>query len=469
MRVASWLVLCVLCVPLHASELPDQLEEYFGYCHENGMFNGVVLVKQGGEVVYEQALGLADFSDSRPLDLDTAFYLASVSKQFTCMAAMILAEQGKLSLEAPLTDYFPEFTGFGDDVRVTHLMTHTSGIPDHYTLLQDAPAGLDNERVVEILLEHGALDFAPGTEYSYSNGAYVLLSMIIGRAAEQDFPVVMNELIFEPLGMTRTQVVHGSPPEITNRALGYAGDGSLDDYQLLTTGAGGMYTTVGDLSRWDDALAAGTLVSEEMMERAYTRAVLADGSATSYGFGWIIVGDGQRVWHSGGLAGFATVLFRDRGKGDTLIMLSNQGSATPGMQTLVEAVGAMLAGGRARLPAIPVAAELREIIDSEGVEAALARYETIRAEEADRFDLSEEQLNALGYEYAGAGDLEVAAALLARNCEAHPEAFNTWDSLGEIQLMQGLRAESLASYTRSYELNPANAHAGRMIEELKGD
>jgi CubicO group peptidase (beta-lactamase class C family) len=449
--------------------LSDELGEYFGYCHQNGMFNGAVLVKQGGQVVYQQALGLADFSDGRELDLETAFYLASVSKQFTCMAAMMLAEAGELSLDAPLTEYLPEFEGFGDDVRVVHLMTHTSGIPDHYQLLQAAPAGLTNEAVVETLLEHGALDFAPGTEYSYSNGAYVLLSMIIARAAEQDFPAVMHQKIFEPLGMTRTRVVDTSPPEVTNRALGYGEDGSLDDYQLLTTGPGGMYTTVGDLSRWDDALAAGTLVSEEMMERAYTRAVLADGSVTGYGFGWLIVGDGQRVWHSGRLAGFATVLFRDRSKGDTVILLSNQGAATPGMQTFVEAVGAMLAGGSARLPAIPVATPLRALIDSEGVEAALMRYDQIRAEEADRYDLSENQLNSLGYEYAGSGDLETAAALLTRNCEVYPEAFNTWDSLGEIQLLQGRRVESLVSYTRSFELNPANAHAERMIKELQAD
>ncbi|RKY17871.1 MAG: hypothetical protein DRQ55_14755 [Planctomycetota bacterium] len=470
MRFASWLMLCVVCAPVFAanttSELEEGLETYFAHCHEYGLFNGTVLVKQGGEVVYERALGAADLRDGRALDLDSAFYLASVSKQFTSMAAMMLVDEEKLSLDSPLTDTFPEFAGFGEGVLVRHLMTHTSGIPDHYQLLQAAPAGLTNERVLEVLVEHGALDFAPGTQWAYSNGGYVLLSMLVARAAGQSFRDFMQERIFTPLGMTRTQVVDSSSPALTNRALGFGADGALDDYELFTTGAGGMYTTVGDLSRWDDALASGELVSERLMQLAFTQALLEDGSRTQYGFGWFVHDDGRRVWHSGGLNGFGTMLFRDRSSGDTLIVLCNQRAASLGMFDFAEAIGALLAGVQPALPDIPVAGELRTLISTQGVEAALARYDVIRQSEAERYDLSEEQLNTLGYEYAQSGELDIALALLAKNCEVFPDAANTWDSLGEIQLLQGEREQALQSYTRSLELNPDNSHAVEVVGEL---
>ncbi len=449
-----------------AEDVAAALDAWCTYAHENGLLDGCVLVKQGGETVYAGAFGAADPATGRPTSLDTAFYLASVSKAFTCMGAMVLAERGELDLDAPLTDFFPEFAGFGDDVRVHHLMTHTSGVPDHYRLLGEAPDGLTNDRVLEVLVEHGALDFVPGTEHRYSNGGYVVLSMVVAQAAGTSFREFMDEAVFGPAGMTRTTVWDETEPDVGDRAVGSTRGGRPDDYHLYTTGAGGIFTTVGDLALWDDALAEGTLVDGELLERAFTPAVLADGTATSYGFGWGIAQGGRLVHHSGGLAGFVTLLVRDRATRDTVILLCNR---PPGFDVydLADAARAALDGREPALPRIPVDVVVRALIEAEGAEAALARYDAIRAEEADRYDLREGLLNALGYEYAQAGDLETAHAVLEKNCEAYPDAFNTWDSLAEIQWMLGRKDEALANYRRSLALEPDNANAARMIAEIE--
>jgi CubicO group peptidase (beta-lactamase class C family) len=399
----------------------------------------VVLVARDSEVLYERALGAADDRDERPLDVDTAFYLASVSKQFTALGALILVDEGKLSYDDELTGFFPELA-FAKGVTIQHLLTHTSGVPDHYKLLDAAPDGLTNEQVVELLASQGELDFEPGTAYSYSNGAYVLLSLIVGQAAEQPFADFMAERVFEPLGMGRTLVYDEREPDVGARAVGFAADGSLDDYTLYTTGAGGMYSTVGDLALWDAALRDGRLVKAETLGRAYTPVRLADGSIRPYGFGWQLAQtpDGRVVHHGGGMAGFRTSIVRNIDNGTTLILLTNHG-ADAMIGAITVAAGAILNGMDPRLPTIPGAVALRRLIETEGLAAALASYDgflAAPAAPAAPYDLDENQLNQLGYEYLQAGHIDVSLALFKKNVEVFPDSSNTHDSLGEARAHQ---------------------------------
>ena len=463
------LLLVALCANATASDVAERLADYFGYCAENGMFNGAVLVKDDGETVYSGAFGIADPTTGEALEVDSAFYLASVSKQFTSMAAMVLAEAGELDLDDPLVKYFPGFEGFADDVRVHHLMQHTSGLPDHYRLLGGVPEGLDNERVRALLVEHGRLDFEPGAEYRYSNGGYVMLSMLVGKAGGASYREVLTERVLEPLGMQHTVVYDKTGPRVEKRAVGFRSGGALDDYTIFTTGAGGMFSTVVDLALWETGLDG--LVSEEMLERAYTPPLLTGGGTSDYGFGWIVrnAGGKRLVTHSGGLAAFATYIIRDLGSRDAFIILSNRSDALVDFGELTQSIAMILEGMSPALPRIPISRVLQELIDAEGIDAALARYEEIWTSDATRYDLREGLLNELGYSYVTAGELDIAVAIFARNTESYPRSSNPWDSLAEAQLLKGMKAEALENYRRALELDPGNTNAAAIVARLEAE
>ena len=305
----------------------DQLEDLMAHCHKNGMFNGTILVADDGEVIFKRAFGYAE-KEKRKLNSKSVFYLASVSKQFTTMAIMILKEEGKLNYENTLNEYFPEFPDYARNVTIHHLMTHTSGIPDHFRLGAYKP-DLTNREVLEQLTKQDTLDFEPGSTYSYSNGGYVLLSLIVEKASGQPFHSFMKDKIFNPLKMNSTLVYDESKPKIENRALGYNQSGGLDDYDILTTGAGGMFSNVEDLYKWDRSLYTEKIISAESLEEAYTTISLSNGETSNYGYGWAISEeDGNKVVsHGGSLSGYRTFIKRFLDTKSSYIILSNNGNA----------------------------------------------------------------------------------------------------------------------------------------------
>ena len=145
----------------------EKIDEFLSYCSENGMFNGTLCIMDGEDVIYKNAFGIADQSKDQKLTTGHAFYLASVSKQFTAMAVMILKEQGLLDYDDNLREYFPEFPSYADNVKIVNLMTHTSGIPDHFRLGANKP-DLTNNDVLELLVKQDSLNFTPGENIVYS-------------------------------------------------------------------------------------------------------------------------------------------------------------------------------------------------------------------------------------------------------------------------------------------------------------
>ena len=310
----------------HNSQLAGNIDSLMNAFHERGLFNGTLLVSQNNKVVYRNAFGHADFSAGIKLTPESSFYLASVSKQFTTMAIMILKEKGKLSYEDKLSDYFPDFPDYAKTVTIRHLMTHTSGIPDHFRL-NAYKAGLNNDDVYNLLIQQKALDFTPGSRFSYSNGGYVLLSMIVAKVSNQPFHEFMKNDIFLPLQMENTLVYHRAAPAIADRAVGYNAFGFLDDYEILTTGAGGMYSNIDDLFQWEQALKDHRLIPKNVLLEAYEPYVLSSGDTSYYGFGWGINAEKNYVDHSGGFSGYRAYLRRYLKSGDAIILLTNKGDA----------------------------------------------------------------------------------------------------------------------------------------------
>ena len=469
----SLLIAFILVLPTTAqsngsSEKVEAIDQLMQHCYDYGIFNGTILVTQEGKEIYSNALGYADKNKGRQLNKTTSVYLASVSKQFTTMAIMILKEQNKLSYDNVLADYFPEFPEYAKSVTIRQMMQHTSGIPDHYRLGAYKP-GLSNEDVYNLLLDQ-VLDFKSGDRFSYSNGGYVLLSMIVAKVADQPFHEFMKANIFDPLGMTNTLVYDDSKPEIEDRAVGYNANGDLDDYDILTTGAGGMYSNIYDLHKWDQALYTESLVSKETLEEAFTPAQLNNGGYTQYGFGWgVSENDGKKsVQHSGGLAGYRTFIKRNLYDNSGYIILTNHGNQS-NLTPIYRALDAILANESYEMPRVPLSSELSKLLAKKSADNAISKMEKLMASDANKYEIDEFGINSLGYTYFGDGELETALAIFQFNVQKNPEASNPYDSLGEVQLALGDTLQAINNYKKSYKLDPNNTNAIDVLKRIGVD
>ena len=432
--------------------------------HQNNQFNGTVLVAENGKVLFKGAFGYGDYLAKRKLVVESPCYLASVSKQFTTMAVMLLKEKGKLNYDDPLSKYFPEFPDYAKDVSIRQMMNHTSGIPDHYGLGIYKP-GLTNDDVFQTLIKQEKLDFAPGEKYSYSNGAYIMLSMIVEKISGQPFPVYMKENIFTPLEMDNTCVFDEKTPAIKNRAIGYTPAWTKEDYEIFTTGAGGMYSTVEDLFKWDQALYSEKLISQKTLDEAFTSTKLNDGSVTGYGYGWGIgenADGGKIVRHSGGLNGFRTFIERDLLHKQTIILLTNNGSTY--LNGILAAIRNIQNGKEYEIPKINIGQKVHALIGDIGLEKALLRYSELKANDTGEYDFSETHLNDLGYYFMSEKDYPTAIAIFRQNVKSYPDGFNTYDSLAEAYM-----ESSIANYKKSLELNPGNENAKNMLKKMGVD
>jgi len=442
------------------------IDSLMQYSHENGVFNGTILVAEEGKIIYQEAMGLANKDSQERLTIESQFYLASVSKQFTTMAVMILKEQGKLSYDDNLTDFFRDFAKFADEVNIRHLMTHTSGIPDHYRLGAYKP-GLNNDDVYKLLSKVDSLDFEPGSTFLYSNGGYVLLSMIVENVSGQPYHVFMHENIFQPLELNQTLIYNQSDPEVPQRVTGYHALGAVDDYEIYTLGAGGMYSNIIDLHKWDQSLYANELISEHTKEEAFEPFTLSNGELSNYGFGWGLnrTDSTNVVSHTGGLNGFRTYLGRNIADQQTIIMLTNMGDAFE-RSPIVDAINDILNGQDFELPKIPIALVLGQT-PYKTAQELINTYQSLKEENLEKYDFGEGQLNYLGYYLMNEReDLETAIGIFKLNIELYPEAFNVYNSMGEAYMKNGDYDKAVASYDMSLELNPDNQNAIEMLKKI---
>ncbi|HSZ33981.1 MAG TPA: serine hydrolase domain-containing protein [Puia sp.] len=313
----------------HIKNNGERIGELMTALNRRGDFNGTILVAENGNIIYDTAFGFANLITREPLNDSSVFYLASVSKQFTAMAIMILKEQNKLSYCDTLTKFFPQFPAYANKITIRHLLTHTSGLPDYFAMDNFYKPGLNNQDVLNALIAQKELKFYPGNEFSYSNSGYVMLAMIVEKVSGKPLNVFMKEFIFDPRGMKNTLVYDSSRPVIRNRAVVFNKNGELDDYNILTAGDGGIYSTTHDLFLWDQSLYQHKLVDSTTLAEAFHETKLNDGSPSYYGFGWAITGNSNNkiVHHNGGLNGYRTAIYRDMENHNTIILLTNKGNA----------------------------------------------------------------------------------------------------------------------------------------------
>ena len=299
-----------------------------------------VLVVRGGQVVFRRAYGLADLDPARPATPATEYRLASLTKEFTALAVMLLARDGKLRYDEPIGFLLPGLGPRVSKLTVRQLLTHTSGIWDYEDLIPDSQtAQVSDADVLALVAHRDTLYFPPGTRFQYSNTAYVLLGLIVERTSRSPLPRFLEERIFKPAGMAGTLMFERGGPPVPDRAYGYTPDSAAATFRptdqsvtSATRGDGAIYSSVDDLERWDAALAAGLFLDPKRMAEGVTSATLADGSPTGYGFGWYVdtYRGARRLWHHGETSGFRNVIVRFPDRRDAVIILTNRNGGDPG-------------------------------------------------------------------------------------------------------------------------------------------
>ena len=359
-------LMMVTCRPAGAGNEAQQVEALFAGLVSDQEPGAAVLIVKDGRVVLEHGYGVMDLRTRHRIDAWTNFRLASVTKQFTAMAVMLLGRDGKLRYGDSLTDIFPDFPEYGRAITIRHLLYHTSGLPDYEDLMPPADPTLPMEQVqikdagvLDLLKRQKAGKFAPGTRWAYSNSGYVMLGLVVEKASGRAFAEFLRGRIFAPLKMTGTVAHESGNNDVPDRAYGHTmEDGRWRETDQsptsATLGDGGVYSSLSDLLKWDEALRRHTLLSELEMRPALTPVRVSEGEPTEpdgtpaeYGFGWFLNpwNGHARMWHYGETAGFRTAIQRFTDDGLTVIVLCNRADLDA-RALAVQAAGLYLEGSR---------------------------------------------------------------------------------------------------------------------------
>lgn len=297
-------------------------------------------VSRDGKVVFQNGYGLANLELDVPITPGSIFHVASVSKQFTAAAIMLLVRDGKLSLDDDVRKHLPELPDYGHRITIRHLLTHTSGLRDQWDLLYMARGRFEENRiteedVLEIVGRQKALNFVPGTENVYSNTGYTLAGTIVRRVSGKSLREFAQERIFQPLGMKDTHFHDDYTMVVKGRAAGYARgqDGkwhvSLPNYD--TYGATSLFSTVGDLLKWNANFTKPVVGDDAMLRDMLTSATLSNGDTTGYGLGISteVYRGARLLGHGGADAGYRTYLGHFTEHGLAVAVLCNAAPANP--------------------------------------------------------------------------------------------------------------------------------------------
>lgn len=423
-------------IPAFSQELETRIDSLMNALYQREQFKGSALVSVDGKVVYKNAYGQSNFGSRKTFSPATVFNIASLTKAFTAMSIMMLAEENKLRYTDPIEKYLPELKKQGITIR--HLLTHTSGIPDVGDL------GIDDENLTNNIalkrLQQPANFRAPGQKYQYSNTGYLLLATIVERVSGQKFVDFLEERILLPLGMKNTYL------------------------SGKTVGMGDMHSNVDDLLKWEQSFYTEKLVRSSTLDSAFTPYPVKEGSST-YGFGWNIVSkEGDRfIWHTGNSGNNRAFIGRRLKEKIAVIILSEGDSKRMEMN---DAIVAMTQGRPYKLPKMSITNVLYTAINKEGVDNGIALYHSLKKEQSGNYEFGEQELNSLGYRLMGDKKNREAIKVFELNTIFYPASSNAFDSLAESWMATGNKEQAIKFYKKAIELDPYNENAKSRLKKL---
>ena len=394
------------CWPLYAENDGERIDRLMRSYDRSGQFNGTILVKKDKDIIYERAFGLADRSWNIENTLDSKFLIGSVSKSFTALMVLILANEGSIDLNATINRYIPEYGGPGKDRATIHqMLTHTSGIPNHGAIPDLSKKRVrwiyDSDQYLELVKET-SLKFEPGTGFEYSGIAYNLLAIICEKVAHQSFKELLKRRIFIPLKMNDSSLNDNLAID-ARRAYGYEYY-LLEGYKLPSyismdhcKGSGGILSTVEDLARFnDECFVAQTLTAKSLYQKMFTPHVK---DWQQYGYGWWIdtidVNGAQKtlISHGGstdGYKAYSTRIVEDRT--DIIILENDYFRTDVGVKWCYDLTGEIidiLAGKKVDDAKKSIAKAVGLAIGQEGIDRALIRLSELKKDDEYRIGPSD--------------------------------------------------------------------------------
>jgi CubicO group peptidase (beta-lactamase class C family) len=454
---------------------------YLDRCHAAHVCNGAYLAARDGKTIFVGAVGDAGDSAHTPLTADSAFDIGSISKEFAAATVLRLVDDHRLALDDTVASHLPGFPY--PDITVRQLLSHSSGIPevlDHYGLQLQAghlTAPITTRDAVTVLAEeHKPLLFTPGERFEYSNTGYIVLSLLVEHMTGQPFAAYLKTTLFDPLGMEHTRLRTPGDAPIANRAYGFQasplGDRRANDQipGFFIQGAGGVYSTVGDLALWQQALNTGRVISPALYAQATTPAILADDKRSPEGLGFGLRPDTAghpRIQHGGDWRAFKADLSYLPDQHLTLVQLTN--NAQDDSVDDHVAVLAALAMGQPVPPVQPsIAWALPDRLGKGDAASIRAWFDGELAAKPRRYVIDDRDLNQLGYDllrHKRPADAVTVFGLLAT---AYPAKADSYDSLADGYEALGQRNAAIAAMRKAVSLDPASVRYQRHLAALTG-
>lgn len=451
----------------------QQLDSLFNFSYSNGMFNGAVLVAKNDSIIYKESFGYGNEQTKEKITAESVFYIASVSKQFTAMGIMILKEQGKLSFDDKISDFFPNYPEYLKAIKIEQLLNHTSGITDteYYKLINPS-----NEDVLEILMKQNSLELENGSTFRYSNSGYVMLALIIEKVSEKPIDQFFKQEIFEPLEMKNTTARKADLQNVAKKVKGYNLLGENVGYKSSVIGPGGIYSTLNDLEKWNRAINTNKLVPKKTLNKAFTNGELSESSISikiggheyGYGFGWMLTSKGNTkyVQHDGTVESYRSLIKKNLTDGYDYIFLTNQGSRIA-MNELIKSIDHILEESEYQMPQIPITnAILTQLMTSGATDLAINIKSKIANNEND-YSVEENNILRLAYNFLRKNKVDIAIEIFKLNVQLYPNSYNAYDSLAEGYFSNEQFELSKENYEKSLELNPENDNGKMRLERIK--
>lgn len=495
------IVTVIILLPLIANAAYTQdkaarLDSLFTMLAAQGRFNGNALVAEKGTVIYSGSFGYSNMEQKKHNDQQTAFQLASLSKVFTAVSVLQLAESSKLKLEDPLAKYFPQFPYSG--ITIEQLLSHSSGLSDQdlSTAVEDFEKKQgrrhSNADLIPLIAKADVkLKLAPGEKWWYCNLGYELLAALAEKISGLKFEKYLEQNIFRKAGMTHTYLdIKGTHALHAGKAFNYdypypysvkrvRMDLDKPDYMEAAYGHSNIVSTTADLLRFDQALYGNRLLKTRMIEQAFKPATLKNGTQNTVwmniggmgkaldGLGWFIFADqrsGKTVWHAGGMQGAVTIMLRNVSKKQTVILLDNTGSeglyksALNAMHIINNQPQVMNKRNLSRIYG-------RGLMEK-GPDHAMALLQTSLADTLN-FHLGENDMNNLGYAFLSNGLHSKALETLKVNCLLFPLSDNAFNSYAEALAESGQKDEARLMFQKSVALNPGNEESKKALKTFK--
>jgi CubicO group peptidase (beta-lactamase class C family)/uncharacterized protein YneR len=339
--VTLFLLVFAQAVPAGAQQsqagegLAGKIDAVMSEVYQPGQPGAAIIVRKNGQTVIRKGYGLADLELQVPVEPDMVFRLGSITKQFTAVSILILAQEGRLGLQDEITKFLPDYPTQGRKITIEHLLTHTSGIQSYTDMAEWLPLWRKDFSVKELvdLFKDKPMQFEPGESWAYNNSGYVLLGAIIEKVSGKTYEAFVDANIFKPLGMKRSYY-GGAERIIPRRVPGYQmGQGGFVNAPYLSMtqpyAAGSLLSNVDDMADWSEAVFSGKLVKKEWLDKAFTPYKLKNGESSGYGYGWFTAdfGGHRSIEHGGGINGFTSYAMTFPEDGIYLAILTN--SAVP--------------------------------------------------------------------------------------------------------------------------------------------